>query len=349
LDFLLGKNEENTYKKAELKSFLQFHRQAGEEPLRDDEISILNGVLSLNDKKVSTIMTDIRDVMTLSADTILDHHTVDAILTNGFSRLPVHDIGKPTSFIGLLLIKKLLKYDPAACLPVNSFPLSILPEAGPDVNCFQALDYFQTGRSHLLLISTNPGQPIGALGVVTLEDIIEEIISEEIVDETDQYESNQTKRRAKRQSTTDIMKGIVEREKRRNSYSSKKGQNGGGLAAAGPYSNSHSESSSYRSTYINGAAPGSSADGPGISSKVTPIDTSRADEVGRLDAIAEARSIASKSGSGSGGEESSSKIGDLNGGVKTGVLIEVDDENEGENKSIVEPGKGVVSESPPVQ
>lgn len=32
---------------AELKSFLQFHN-TGEEPLRDDEILILNGVLSLN-------------------------------------------------------------------------------------------------------------------------------------------------------------------------------------------------------------------------------------------------------------------------------------------------------------
>jgi hypothetical protein len=41
---------------AELKSFLQFHR-TGEEPLRDDEISILNGVLELNTKHVEEIMT----------------------------------------------------------------------------------------------------------------------------------------------------------------------------------------------------------------------------------------------------------------------------------------------------
>ena len=46
-------------KKAELKSFLQFHR-TGEEPLRDDEISILNGVLELNAKNVETIMTPIK-------------------------------------------------------------------------------------------------------------------------------------------------------------------------------------------------------------------------------------------------------------------------------------------------
>ncbi|KAF8674490.1 hypothetical protein AX14_005254 [Amanita brunnescens Koide BX004] len=92
--------------------------------------------------------------------------------------------------------------------------------------------YFQTGRAHLLLISRTPGKAGGALGVVTLEDIIEvtffcfsasgnladapkEIISEEIVDETDRYEDNQSKRRAKRLTTSAVMRGIVERVAKR--------------------------------------------------------------------------------------------------------------------------------------
>ena len=60
LDYVLGQDEGgNHYKKAELKSFLQFHRQ-GQEPLRDDEITILNGVLSLNEKSVDAIMTPMK-------------------------------------------------------------------------------------------------------------------------------------------------------------------------------------------------------------------------------------------------------------------------------------------------
>ena len=59
LDNVLGANEQHTYKKAELKSFLQFHR-TGEEPLRDDEIAILNGVLELNNKRVGQIMTPLK-------------------------------------------------------------------------------------------------------------------------------------------------------------------------------------------------------------------------------------------------------------------------------------------------
>lgn len=59
LDFALGANEANTYKKAELKSFLQFHRQ-GQEPLQDDEISILSGVLELGNKRADSIMTPLK-------------------------------------------------------------------------------------------------------------------------------------------------------------------------------------------------------------------------------------------------------------------------------------------------
>jgi metal transporter CNNM len=48
----------------------------------------------------------------------------------------VHESHDPDTFIGLLLVKKLIKYDPAIGLLVSSFPLLILPE--PSVNCFQA-------------------------------------------------------------------------------------------------------------------------------------------------------------------------------------------------------------------
>ncbi|OJT12904.1 Protein MAM3 [Trametes pubescens] len=192
-----------------LSSFLAFHRQ-GEEPLRDDEISILNGVLELNNKKAEEIMTPLNDVVTVSADRILDHATVDFVLRSGYSRIPVHKPGHPLAFVGLLLVKQLSVYDTSTSIPVSDFPLSLLPEAPPNINCFQALDYFQTGRAHLLLLSRTPGVEGGAIGVITLEDIIEEMISEEIVDETDRYEDNVSKRRARRMKNAAVMKGIVE-------------------------------------------------------------------------------------------------------------------------------------------
>lgn len=55
LDWALRGKEHSTYKKEELKSFLQLHR-TGEEPLRDNEIAIINGVLELNTSKVESVM-----------------------------------------------------------------------------------------------------------------------------------------------------------------------------------------------------------------------------------------------------------------------------------------------------
>ena len=45
--------------------------------VRDDEIVILNGVLELNTKRVTEIMTPMKDVVTLGMDTVLDHDMVD--------------------------------------------------------------------------------------------------------------------------------------------------------------------------------------------------------------------------------------------------------------------------------
>ncbi|KAF5320299.1 hypothetical protein D9611_011374 [Ephemerocybe angulata] len=210
LDFALGAHERHTYKKAELKSLLQFH-STGAEPLRDDEISILNGVLELGSKRIETVMTPLEHAMLLSADTILDQATFNAIIQSGYSRFPVHLPGRPKAFIGLLLVKRLLGYDPKQALPVSAFPLSILPEAHTSINCFQALDYFQTGRAHLLLISRTPGKEGGALGVITLEDIIEEMITEEIIDETDRYSDNQSKMTVSRTNSELNLNNIVER------------------------------------------------------------------------------------------------------------------------------------------
>ncbi|KAJ7464225.1 hypothetical protein B0H11DRAFT_1922612 [Mycena galericulata] len=208
LDCVLGKHHTHTYRKAELRSFLQLHL-TGEEPF-PDERSILNGVLALNTKNAETIMTPMKDVLTLAADAILDQNLVGRILFSGFSRFPVHEKGNPDSFIGLLLINKLLKYNPALALPVSHFPLSILPEARPSINCFQALNYLHRSHVHLLLISRTPGIAACAMGVITLEDIIEEILSEGIIGETDRYEVSGRKRQTKRIATAVVLPGIVE-------------------------------------------------------------------------------------------------------------------------------------------
>ncbi|EEB08939.2 morphology protein [Schizosaccharomyces japonicus yFS275] len=187
LDACLGKAEGTMYKKSGLKTLVTLHRDLGLDKLNQDEVTIINAVLDLREKPARTIMTPIENVFTLSADRILDEALIEEIVFAGYSRIPIHKPGFPTDFIGMLLIKTLLGYDPEDRLPVYSFPLATLPETWPETSCLDLLNYCQEGKSHMILVSTSPGENHGAIGVITLEDIVEELIGEEIIDETDVY------------------------------------------------------------------------------------------------------------------------------------------------------------------
>ncbi|ODV95451.1 hypothetical protein PACTADRAFT_50171 [Pachysolen tannophilus NRRL Y-2460] len=187
LDYTLGENHGTMYKRSGLKTLVTLHRTMGVERLNQDEVTIISAVLDLKEKSVGSIMTPIDKVFTMSADTILNETTVDEIFNSGFSRIPIHLPNEPKNFIGMLLVRVLISYDPEDALPVASFPLATLPETSEDTSCLNILNYFQEGKSHMVIVSETPGMATGAKGVLTLEDVIEELIGEEIVDESDVY------------------------------------------------------------------------------------------------------------------------------------------------------------------
>lgn len=187
LDLLLGEDHGTIYKKAGLKTLVTLHQTMGVERLSTDEVTIILLVLDLKEKRVESIMTPMDNVFTMSSDTIVDEKMVDKIFNNGFSRIPIHVPGQPKNFIGMLLVRILINYDPEDAIPVLSFPLATLPETPPDTTCLNILNYFQEGKSHMVVVSKSPGSIDGALGILTLEDVIEELIGEEIVDETDVF------------------------------------------------------------------------------------------------------------------------------------------------------------------
>jgi metal transporter CNNM len=186
LDRLLGEDHGTTYKKAGLKTLVTLHKTLGEagEQLNSDEVTIISAVLDLKEKSVGTIMTPMDDVFTMSADTILDEQTMDLILSQGYSRIPIHAPETPRNFIGMLLVKMLITYDPEDCKPVSHFSLATLPETRPETSCLDIVNFFQEGKSHMVLVSEFPGEDRGALGVVTLEDVIEELIGEYVPETT---------------------------------------------------------------------------------------------------------------------------------------------------------------------
>ncbi|KAL6238996.1 hypothetical protein BDW75DRAFT_178670 [Aspergillus navahoensis] len=191
LDYLLGQTHGTVYKKAGLKTLVMLHKSLGAQPaerLTEDEVTIITAVLDLKAKPVKSIMTPMAHVFTMSSDAVLDEKTMELILSAGFSRIPVHSPGDQGDFVGMLLVKTLITYDPDDARRVGEFVLATLPETCPDTSCLDILNYFQEGHSHMALVSKSPGRNGAALGVVTLEDVVEELIGEEIIDESDKHE-----------------------------------------------------------------------------------------------------------------------------------------------------------------
>lgn len=228
LDVLLGEDHGTTYKKAGLKTLVSLHHTIGDagEQLNSDEVTIISAVLDLKEKSVGNIMTPMADVFTLSGDDVLDDDTMDRILSQGYSRIPIHAPDSKENYIGMLLVKMLITYDPEDCQPVRDFALATLPETRPETSCLDIVNFFQEGKSHMVLVSERPGEDTGALGVVTLEDVIEELIGEEIIDESDVYvDVHKAIRRMAPAPRTRVPKGQVVAD----SGHAKQGENDGRL------------------------------------------------------------------------------------------------------------------------
>ena len=166
LDKLLGEDHGTTYKKAGLKTLVTLHKTLGAagEQLNQDEVTIISAVLDLKAKTVGSIMTPMEDVFTMSADTVLNEETMDVILSAGYSRIPIYEPGNDQNFVGMLLVKILITYDPEDCKKVRDFALATLPETRAETSCLDIVNFFQEGKSHMVLVSEFPGDDHGALG-----------------------------------------------------------------------------------------------------------------------------------------------------------------------------------------
>lgn len=180
LDKLLGEDHGTVYKKSGLKTLVTLHKTLGStaDRLNQDEVTIISAVLDLKEKPIGDIMTPMDDVFTMSTDTVLDEDTMNIILSAGYSRIPIYEPGNKNNFVGMLLVKILITYDPEDCKRVGEFALATLPETRPETSCLDIVNFFQEGKSHMVLVSESPGENHGATGVVTLEDVIEELIGE---------------------------------------------------------------------------------------------------------------------------------------------------------------------------
>jgi len=197
LDLLLGEELGTVYNRARLIELLRVTQ--GETDLNKDEVNILTGALVLQEKKIEDIMTPLADCYMLPLESILDFDTIHDIKDKGYSRIPVYD-DEESNIVSVLMAKDLLFIDPDDKKPlaeVCGFYKTPFILAEKDTHLNKMLNEFKTGeKGHMAIVKGD--EDSGAIGLVTLEDIIEEIIQAEIVDETDIVFDNKSKKKRRK-------------------------------------------------------------------------------------------------------------------------------------------------------
>ncbi len=149
-----------------------------------DDKDILEGIVTFGNKYVSEIMTPRIDVIDIDIKSTFNKVNA-VIIESGYSRIPIYE-DTPDHVKGILYVKDLLPHLNSS----DSFDWKqvirqayYVPET-KKIN--DLLADFQSRKIHVAVVVDEYG---GTAGIVTLEDVLEEIVGE-INDETDDEEKN---------------------------------------------------------------------------------------------------------------------------------------------------------------
>ncbi|XP_030166329.1 metal transporter CNNM3 isoform X3 [Lynx canadensis] len=145
-------------------------------------------------RTVEDVLTPLEDCFMLDASAVLDFGVLASIMQSGYTRIPVYEEER-SNIVDMLYLKDLAFVDPEDCTPLSTItrfynhPLHFVFN---DTKLDAVLEEFKRGKSHLAIVqrvnNEGEGDPFyEVLGLVTLEDVIEEIIKSEILDESEDY------------------------------------------------------------------------------------------------------------------------------------------------------------------
>lgn len=156
----------------------------------EDEKTMINNIFEFNDTMIWEIMTHRTDIFAFPVEATYDE-VVAAVNTEKYSRIPVYE-GDIDNIIGVLRPKDLLQFI-AANHDKNNFDLRKIihrPFFVPStMRADVLLKELKSSQNHMAVVIDEYG---GTAGIVTLEDLIEEIVGN-IFDEDDDAERDFTK------------------------------------------------------------------------------------------------------------------------------------------------------------
>ncbi|MBX6334490.1 DUF21 domain-containing protein [Candidatus Saccharibacteria bacterium] len=180
LDKLFGREKPELHTRHELGLLISEHLHVKGSELDEDEVEIIKGALQLSEKRVHSIMTPIRQVYWVAWDDVIDSRKLNDIKAHGWSRIPVFNKQRTVCY-GVLHVKDLLDIDFNGGVKVQDLPFYPTEIVGSMMALDTLFRRFITGGVHLIPVEKNDH----IVGIVTIEDLLEEIVGHEIEDETD--------------------------------------------------------------------------------------------------------------------------------------------------------------------
>ena len=157
-----------------------------------DQSKMVRSVLRFSEVSVSAVMTHRTRVFSLDRNLRLDS-AIETILESGYSRIPVYD-EDPERIVGIVLMRDAMsefaKHEESSTLRQVMVEPIYVPE---NRRIDQMLAQFRRGKLNMAVVLDEYG---GLAGIVTVEDIVEEILGE-IYDENEQKEREKITREAK--------------------------------------------------------------------------------------------------------------------------------------------------------
>ena len=159
----------------ELLTLVAEAEQEGE--IDEHESDLIRSAIEFNDQTAEDILTHRVDIVALDVEMTMDE-AEQVFHENTFSRLPVYE-DSIDSIVGVIHEKDLFNNRTATFLrEIMKPPLFVTPTS----RISDLLHTLQKAKSHMAIVSDEYG---GTMGIVTMEDIIEELVGE-IYDEHDQ-------------------------------------------------------------------------------------------------------------------------------------------------------------------
>jgi len=175
-----GTVKEATMTKEELRTMVDIASTEG--TFEEDESERIKGVLDFPHKDVSDVMSTHRtDTVGIAIDSTYEE-VRDLILDSSYTRYPVYE-DSMDNVVGLFYSKKLIEWSMNPNLTLEELmddnPLFVVQS----VSVEKVFKMMMAKKKHMAVILDEYG---GTLGIVTHEDIIEEMIGQDIEDETDE-------------------------------------------------------------------------------------------------------------------------------------------------------------------